>query len=100
MSDEAGGAVQLPIEETLDLHTFHPRDVAAVVEEYVHAARQAGLREVRVIHGRGTGLQRAHIRSLLNRLPFVVEAYDAPPELGGWGATIVVMADPEPSLQD
>lgn len=100
MSNEAGDGVQLPIEETLDLHPFHPRDVAAVVEEYLHAAHQLGLGEVRVIHGRGTGRQRARIRSLLKRLPFVVQAYDAPPELGGWGATVVVMADPKPPPQD
>lgn len=97
MTDDADSIVQLPIEDTLDLHTFHPREVVAVVEEYLHAARQVGLREVRLIHGRGTGVQRARVQSLLSRLPFVVQAYDAPPDRGGWGATVVILAKPESS---
>ncbi len=97
MSDDADAVVQLPIEETLDLHTFSPREVTAVVEEYLHAAHHLGLREVRLIHGRGTGIQRARVHSLVSRLPFVVQAYDAPPDRGGWGATVVVLADSESS---
>ncbi len=81
------------MEDTFDLHAFHPRDVLSVVEEYLLAAHQLGLREVRLIHGKGTGVQRARVQALVSRLPFVVEAYDAPPERGGWGATVVVLAD-------
>ena len=91
--------VLLPIEDAIDLHTFSPREAASVVEEYLHAAREAGLTEVRVIHGRGLGVQRAAIHGLLRRLPFVVRASDAPPGRGGWGATIVELA-PADEVQD
>lgn len=83
--------VELPTEDSLDLHSFLPRDVPAVVEEYLRTARAAGLREVRLIHGRGKGVQRARIHALLRRLPFVVNAYDAPADRGGWGATVVIL---------
>jgi DNA-nicking Smr family endonuclease len=100
VDDDLQAIVQLPIEDTLDLHTFHPRDVASVVQEYLLAACQAGLREVRLIHGRGTGVQRARVHALVSRLPFVAHAYDAPPERGGWGATVVVLADLQSSPKD
>jgi dsDNA-specific endonuclease/ATPase MutS2 len=61
------------------------------VEEYLRAARAAGLGEVRLIHGRGRGVQRARIHALLARLPWVTRAYEAPPERGGWGATVVLL---------
>jgi dsDNA-specific endonuclease/ATPase MutS2 len=83
--------VALPLEDSLDLHSFAPRDIPDVVEEYLRAARAAGLAEVRLIHGRGRGVQRARIHTLLASLPGVVRAYDAPPERGGWGATVVVL---------
>ncbi|MDD5562289.1 MAG: Smr/MutS family protein [Thermoanaerobaculaceae bacterium] len=88
--------VALPVEDTLDLHAFSPRDVASLVVEYLLSARAAGLTEVRLIHGRGRGLQRASVHAVLASLPFVVAAREAPPELGGWGATVVVLdrADP------
>ena len=73
----------------LDLHTFAPRDVASVVEEYLTAAAVRGFRDVRLIHGRGIGIQRAIVRSVLSRHPSVESCVDAPPEAGGWGATIV-----------
>jgi dsDNA-specific endonuclease/ATPase MutS2 len=62
----------------LDLHAFAPRDVTSVVEEYVNAAHAAGLREVRLIHGRGKGVQRGLVQATLDRHPLVVEFYDAP----------------------
>jgi DNA-nicking Smr family endonuclease len=68
---------RLPIEDRIDLHTFLPRDVASVVEEYVNAAHEAGLREVRVIHGRGKGVQRGIVQQALERHPLVVEFWDA-----------------------
>jgi DNA-nicking Smr family endonuclease len=70
--------MRIPIEPSLDLHAFAPRDVASVVEEYVHAAHEAGLREVRLIHGRGIGVQRAIVQSALDRHPLVAEFWDAP----------------------
>ena len=89
--DEGDAPLALPIEDSLDLHSFAPQDIVDVVEEYLTAARAAGLAEVRLIHGRGRGVQRARIHSLLARLPCVARAYDAPPERGGWGATVVVL---------
>ena len=69
---------RIPIEDSIDLHTFHPRDTKSVVEEYVTAAREAGLREVRVIHGRGRGVQRGIVQAALDAHPFVEEFWDAP----------------------
>jgi DNA-nicking Smr family endonuclease len=81
--------VRVPIEDALDLHAFAPRDVRSVVDEYLRAAHERGLREVRLIHGRGIGVQRASVQALLSRHPLVVSYADAPPERGGWGATVV-----------
>jgi DNA-nicking Smr family endonuclease len=87
LSDEP--PFELPIDGTLDLHAFAPRDVASVVEEYLRECRARGILRVRVVHGRGRGVQRAVVRRLLAALPFVVSSEDAGPELGGWGATLV-----------
>ncbi len=81
--------VRVPIEDSLDLHTFAPRDIPDVVQEYLDACVRHGLLEIRLIHGRGTGTQRRIVRSVLARLPRVLAFADAPPERGGWGATIV-----------
>jgi DNA-nicking Smr family endonuclease len=70
--------MKVPIEDSIDLHTFAPRDVASVVEEYVSAAHEAGLREVRLIHGRGKGVQRGIVQNTLEKHPLVVEFWDAP----------------------
>ncbi len=88
--------VRVPIEDALDLHAFRPRDVASVVEAYLEAALAAGHREVRLIHGRGIGVQREVVRSLLGRHPAVEAFVDAPPERGGWGATVVRLIGPPP----
>jgi DNA-nicking Smr family endonuclease len=87
----ADAAVHLPIEPTIDLHAFAPRDVASVVDEYVHAAHDAGLREVRLIHGRGIGVQRGRVQSVLERHPLVAEFWDAPES--HLGATIARLKD-------
>jgi len=92
MSDDNSEVVQLEIEDSIDLHGFLPKDVPEVVESYLEAAREKGLTEVRLIHGRGIGVQRARVQSLLRRLPYVVEFKDAPGYLGGWGATVVYLA--------
>jgi DNA-nicking Smr family endonuclease len=83
--------VALPIEDSLDLHTFAPRDVASVVEEYLTEAAARGFRDVRLIHGRGIGVQREIVRAVLSRSPLVASFADAPPERGGWGATVVTL---------
>ena len=82
---------EVPIEDSIDLHTFQPREIALVVEEYLYQAVVKGFREVRIIHGRGIGVQREIVRSVLSRTGFVLSFGDAPLEAGGWGATLVTL---------
>ena len=70
--------MRIPIESALDLHAFQPRDIKSVVEEYVNAAWEQGLREVRLIHGRGRGVQRGIVQQALEQHPLVAEFWDAP----------------------
>ena len=84
--------VEIPISDTLDLHPFRPADVADVTTEYLLEARARGFRQVRLIHGRGIGVQREIVRSLLARLPWVIAFADADASGGGWGATVVSLA--------
>jgi DNA-nicking Smr family endonuclease len=88
--DEERAIMKIPIEDSIDLHTFAPRDVASVVEEYVTAAHEAGLREVRLIHGRGKGIQRGLVQQALERHALVVEFWDAPES--HLGATVARLA--------
>ncbi len=81
--------VELPIEDWIDLHTFQPREVASVVEEYLYQAVLKGYRYVRIIHGRGVGVQREIVRSILQKHPDVVSFSDAPDR----GATHVTLND-------
>lgn len=81
--------IRLNISDVFDLHTIAPRDVRRVVEEYLLEAQRAGFRTVRIIHGKGQGVQREIVRSILARALFVEGWRDAPPEAGGWGATVV-----------
>jgi DNA-nicking Smr family endonuclease len=83
--------VRIPIEDVLDLHTVPPRDVKAVVQEYLGEANRLGLKALRIIHGRGIGVQREAVRSILATTPFVLSYSDAPVEAGGWGATVVTL---------
>ncbi|HLV22382.1 MAG TPA: Smr/MutS family protein [Polyangiaceae bacterium] len=87
--EDPQAVVVLPIEDSIDLHTFQPRDIPDVVESYLEAAHERGLREVRIIHGRGTGFQRARVRQVLERHPLVEHFADAPPSRGGFGAQLV-----------
>lgn len=82
---------RIPIEDSLDLHSFLPRDVRSVVSEYLDEALRLGFGEVRLIHGKGKGVRRAEVHRLLAGDPRVAAAHDAPPERGGYGATIVVL---------
>ena len=84
--------VPVPITDIFDLHPFAPRDVKAAVEAYLEEAHALGLTALRIIHGRGIGVQRETVRKVLARTPFVLSYSDAPPEAGGWGATIVTLA--------
>jgi len=81
--------VRIPIEDSLDLHGFRPREVRDVVSAYLEAAQAAGFREVRLVHGRGRGVQRRSVQALLAREPRVAHFEDAPPGRGGFGATLV-----------
>jgi DNA-nicking Smr family endonuclease len=81
--------VAIPLSGELDLHAFAPRDIASVVEEYVAACAARGIATLRLVHGRGSGAQRAVVARVLRSLPAVAAFGDAPPQSGGWGATIV-----------
>lgn len=81
--------VVIPIEDALDLHPFRPDETARVVADYVEAAAAKGFHEVRLIHGRGRGVQREIVRRALERSPHVLSFEDATPDRGGWGATVV-----------
>jgi dsDNA-specific endonuclease/ATPase MutS2 len=81
--------VVMPIEDSLDLHAFQPRDVLSVVTDYLEEAAKRGFHEVRLIHGRGKGVQRANVQALLASHPLVERFRDAPAARGGWGATLV-----------
>lgn len=83
--------VRIPITDVFDLHSVPPRDVTGVVEAYLEEARKMGLRALRIIHGRGIGVQREAVRAVLARTAFVQDYRDAPAEAGGWGATIVTL---------
>lgn len=85
--------VVIEITDVFDLHTIPPRDVKRVVEEFLHQAHAKGHRVVRIIHGKGIGVQREIVRSALARTSFVLNWRDAPPDAGGLGATIVSLSE-------
>ena len=76
------------IDDAIDLHTIQPRDIPTAVEAYLEAALEAGLSEVRLIHGKGKGVQRRRVQEILRDHPKVETFFDAPPSRGAWGATI------------
>jgi dsDNA-specific endonuclease/ATPase MutS2 len=80
--------VEVPITDVFDLHPFRPSEVSDVVRAYLDEAWERGFEEVRIIHGRGTGTQRRTVRTVLERDRRVATFRDAPPEAGGWGATL------------
>ena len=83
--------IRIPITDVFDLHSVPPRDVKPVIEEYLREAHRLGFKALRIIHGRGIGVQRETVRAALARLEFVADYRDAPAEAGGWGATIVTL---------
>jgi dsDNA-specific endonuclease/ATPase MutS2 len=91
--DTDDNTVHLPIEATLDLHAFHPRDIPSVVGEYVTEALRAGFSEVRLVHGRGTGVQRGIVQQELDRHPLVAEFWDDP--ASHLGATFARLREPD-----
>ncbi len=91
-SQDPEGPIRIPVTDVLDLHTVHPRDLRAVVEEYLSEAERLNLTALRIIHGRGIGVQREIVRGILARHPRVLDFGDAPLEAGGWGATVVTLS--------
>lgn len=88
-------AHEIPVDGILDLHTFRPRDVKDLVEEYLRACGVKGIRDVRIIHGKGTGSLLRTVHAVLGKLPGVESYGPAPLEAGGWGATVVRLKDPK-----
>ena len=88
---ESGEPVKLPVDGVLDLHTFHPGEVKDLLPDYLFLCREKGILEVRVIHGKGTGMLRETVHSILKRLPEVVSFRLAGEDAGSWGATMVVL---------
>lgn len=95
MCDDAE-PVRIEITDVFDLHSVPPRDVKEIVEAYLEEAHAKGFTAIRLIHGRGIGVQRETVRAVLSRTPFVIDFRDAPLEAGGWGATIATLRPPQP----
>jgi dsDNA-specific endonuclease/ATPase MutS2 len=83
--------VRIPISDVFDLHSVPPRDVKPIVQEYLEEAHRAGFKALRIVHGRGIGVQREMVHAILAKTPFVQSFGDAPLDAGGWGATIVTL---------
>ena len=83
--------VELPVTDVFDLHSIPARDAKGALEEYLAEAHRLGFRALRIVHGRGIGVQREMVRTVLERTPFVDSYGDAPAEAGGWGATLVTL---------
>ena len=88
---ERGEPVELPVDGMLDLHTFHPREVKDLLPDYLSLCREKGILDVRIIHGKGTGMLRETVHSILKRLPEVVSFRLAGEDAGSWGVTLVVL---------
>jgi dsDNA-specific endonuclease/ATPase MutS2 len=91
--DDLSEPFEIEITDSIDLHSFHPRDVKAVVTEYLKEARKKGFRIVRIIHGKGVGIQRETVRKVLEETDFVKSFKNAPEFSGSWGATIATFKD-------
>jgi DNA-nicking Smr family endonuclease len=89
--DEDDEPVVIPITGELDLHTFAPREITSLVEDYVAACQERNILALRIVHGKGKGVQRAAVRRVLRSLPAVASFGDAPAERGGFGATVVTL---------
>ena len=83
--------VEIPIEDWIDLHTFSPKEISSLLEEYLLECKKKGFREVRIIHGKGKGVQMNVVHSFLKKSPLVESFRSAPPETGSWGATIAYL---------
>jgi dsDNA-specific endonuclease/ATPase MutS2 len=95
MEQDDDDPISLPITDTLDLHTFHPREVKSLVTDYLHLAAEKGLTDIRIIHGKGTGTLRRIVHSVLDRHPLVA-SYRLAGDASGWGATLVSLRPAPP----
>jgi dsDNA-specific endonuclease/ATPase MutS2 len=93
LAPEADEPFEIEITDSIDLHAFHPRDIKAVVSEYLKEARKKGFRVVRIIHGKGIGVQREAVGKVLRETDFVKSYKNAPEFSGSWGATIATLKD-------
>ena len=91
----AENIIRIPIGDVLDLHTFLPKEVPDLLDDYFEACVQKGIFSVRVIHGKGTGVLKQRVRSILKRHPLVEHYGDAPGGSGGWGSTLVALKPPD-----
>ena len=89
---DSNGPVEVPVDGMLDLHTFNPREVKELLPHYLEECRERGIFEVRVVHGKGTGMLRETVHSLLRKLPGIISFRLADETSGSWGATIVILA--------
>jgi len=89
--NEKTDPIEIPIDGTLDLHTFNPKEVKELLPHYLEACRGKGIREVRIIHGKGTGMLREMVHSILKKIPAVVSFKLGGENAGGWGATLVIL---------
>jgi len=84
-------ALRIPIEDWIDLHTFSPKEIPSLLEDFLSECLKKGFREVRIIHGKGKGVQMNNVHAFLRKSPLVESFKSAPPEMGSWGATIVYL---------
>jgi len=88
-SEEEEELLEIPIDGVLDLHTFSPRELPGLLDDYLAACLDENIIDVRIIHGKGKGILRDRVRSILKKHPLVESFVEAPPDAGGWGATLV-----------
>ena len=86
--------IQFPVEDSIDLHTFRPGEVKDLLNDYLEEANVKGFKEVRIIHGKGTGILRRTVHTVLEKHHLVQSFKDAAPEAGGWGATLAILKKP------
>lgn len=94
MCENENGPIEIPIDGTLDLHTFQPREIKQLVPDYIEACLEKGIYHLRIIHGKGTGTLRNIVRSILARHPAVKSFHHEEGSGGGWGATVVDLRRP------